>query len=168
MLFSLRTLTAALSIGTTLAAPAMQQSKQPAQLEDLQCRCLSFRANEQPTPCNFFESKGFGWRSAQILASQYDIKVQFASKTTIASVLAIPAPLPSDVLQCTSTGDAQTAAQDANIAQNKIVCGFGREVRRMTAHHQHAESQTHFVGQVVAWLVLLIIVYAAGEYLWVR
>lgn len=166
MLFRFSTLVAALVVGTAFAAPAMEHTKKEPHLEDIQCRCLTFRANERPTPCNFFESKGFGWRSAQILASQYDINIQFASKSTISKALSIPAPLPSDVLQTTSTGDAQSASTDANINQNKIVCGFGKEVRYMTHHHQHHQPDGHFVGQVIAWLMLLIILYAAGEYVW--
>ncbi|KAF1934026.1 uncharacterized protein M421DRAFT_110822 [Didymella exigua CBS 183.55] len=167
MLFGFSTLAAILTVGIVLAAPALDQWNEEPQLEDIQCRCLTFRANEQPTTCNFFESEGFGWRSAQILASQYDIKVQFASKRTISKVLAIPAPLPSDVLRTTSTGDAQSASRDESVSQNKIVCGFEREVRHMTHRHQ-IEPHTHFIGQVIAWLVLMMVLYAAGEYLWTR
>ena len=168
MLFKLSTLVAALSLQSAFAAPAMEHREN--HVEDIQCRCLTFRANERPTPCNFFESKGFGWRSAQILAAQYDIKVQFASKTTISKVLSIPAPIPSDVLQTTSFGPAQLAAKDANMSQNKIVCGFGKEVRRMTHHHHHRhhEPESHFVGRVVGWLMLFIILYVVGEYAWTR
>ena len=128
-------------------------------------RCITFRSPSPPISCNFLESPGFGWHSAQTLAAQYDIKIQFASKRTIASVLAVPAPLPSDVLQTTGAGDAEAAlAVDAQ--QNKIVCGFGGEVGRMT--QRLGEPQTHFVGQVLAWLVLLVVVYAAGECVWTR
>ena len=151
MLFKFGHLVAALSLHTALAAPSMEHH-----LEDIQCRCLTFRANERPTSCNFLESKGFGWRSAQILASQYDIKVQFASKSTISKVLLIPAPVPSDVLQTASTVDAQSASKDVNMSQNKIVCGFGQEVRHMSHHHREGEPDTHFVGQVIAWLMLFI------------
>ncbi|KAF3046691.1 hypothetical protein E8E11_004164 [Didymella keratinophila] len=168
MLFSLSALVAAIAASTALAAPAMDRLKKEPHLEDIQCRCLTFRANERPTPCNFFESKGFGWRSAQILASQYDIKVQFASKNTISRVLAIPAPLPSEILDTTSKGDALSESSDENISQNKIVCGFGREVRHMTHHHLNVDPESRYVGQVIAWITLFIILYAAGEYVWIK
>lgn len=168
MWFNFSILVAVATVGTVLAAPTRDHPKKEPHLEDIQCRCLTFRANERPTPCNFFESRGFGWRSTQILASQYDIKVQFASKSTISRVLAIPAPLPDDVLQVTASGDALSAAADANMSQNKIVCGFGREVRHMTHQHRHHESQTRFVGQVVAWIMLFVVLYAAGEYIWIK
>ncbi|KAF9699101.1 hypothetical protein EKO04_003109 [Ascochyta lentis] len=163
MLFKSGPFLVALSLQTTFAAPTIE-----SHLEDIQCRCLTFRANERPTPCNFFESKGFGWRSAQILASQYDIKVQFASKSTISRVLSATTPLPSDVLQTTSYGDAQSASKEANISQNKIVCGFGKEVRRMTHHHRNHEPESHFVGQVIGWLTLFIALSVVGEYVWTR
>ncbi|KAF2632677.1 hypothetical protein BU25DRAFT_80198 [Macroventuria anomochaeta] len=166
MLFNSSALVAALSLHTAFAAPAMEHKEH--HLEDIQCRCLTFRANERPTPCNFFESRGFDWRSAQILASQYDIKVQFASKSTISKVLSISAPLPSEVLQTTNTGDAQSASRDANISQNKIVCGFGKEVRRMSHHYRDYEPESHFVGQVIGWLMLFIALYVVGEYVWTR
>lgn len=168
MLFKFSALVAVITVSTALAAPAVDHLKKEPHLEDIQCRCLTFRANERPTPCNFFESKGFGWRSAQILASQYDIKVQFASKSTISRVLAIPAPLPSDVLDTTSKVDALSDSRDENISQNTIVCGFGKEVRHMTHHHLNIKPESRYVGQVVAWITLLIILYAAGECIWIK
>lgn len=170
MLFNFSAVVMAITAGTALAAPADYPNKEP-RLEDIQCRCLTFRANERPTPCNFFESRGFGWRSAQILASQYDIKVQFASKSTISRVLAIQAPLPNDVLDTTSQGDALSDAGDENINQNKIVCGIGREVRHITHHHHHHlndDPDTRYVGRVLAWISLFMILYAAGEYVWIK
>jgi hypothetical protein len=169
MLLKFGILVAALGLHTAFAAPAMEHGEHGEhRLEDIQCRCLTFRANERPTPCNFLESKDFGWRSAQILASQYDIKAQFSSKSTISKVLAISAPLPNDVLQAISSGDAQTAPKEVNISQNKIVCGFGKEVRRMTRHHRYQEPESHFVGQVIGWIMLLIALYVVGEYIWTR
>ncbi|KAJ4992754.1 hypothetical protein SVAN01_01800 [Stagonosporopsis vannaccii] len=166
MPFRLSTLVAALTFCSAFAAPAIERREQ--HLEEIQCRCLTYRASEPPTPCNFFESKGFGWRSAQTIASQYDVKVQFASKSTIFKVLAISAPLPSEVLQATSIGDAQSAPREASSSRNKIVCGFGNEVRKMTQHLEDHRSEGHFIGQVIAWLMLFIVLYAAGEYIWTR
>lgn len=163
MLFKVRTLVAALGLHTALAAPTMEH-----RLEDVRCRCLTLRANERLAPCNFFESEGFGWRSAQILASQYDIKVQFASKSTINKVLSIPGPVPSDVLQTTGSGDTLSTSKEANISQNKIVCGFGKEVRRMSDHHRDDEPDCRFVGQVIGWLILFIALYIVSEYIWTR
>ncbi|KAJ8113627.1 hypothetical protein OPT61_g4282 [Boeremia exigua] len=166
MLFKSNIFVAALGLSSVLAAPAIGHREHP--LEDIQCRCLTFRVNELPTPCNFFESRGFGWRSAQTLASQYDIQVQFASKNTISKVLSISTPLPSDVLQATSAGDAQSALGEANSSENKIVCGFGQEVGDMSRDHRDLVSEDRFVGLVIAWLMFFIILYVAGEYVWTR
>lgn len=166
MSFRLSTLVAALAFCSAFAAPATERREH--HIEDIQCRCLTYRANEGLTPCNFFESKGFGWRSAQTIASQFDIKVQFASKSTISKVLAISTPLPNEVLQAISIGDAESASREATTSQNKIICGFGKEVRHMTQHLQDYRSEGHFIGQVIAWLMLLIVLYAAGEYIWTR
>jgi len=161
----LSTILASFSAGFAIAAPGTVNREY--RLEDIQCRCLTFRSKERPTPCNFLESKGFGWRSAHTLASQYDIQVQLASKSSISEVLSVSTPLPNDLLQIVALGDAQSASSEmrAGASQNKIVCGFGKEVRQLS-HCQEYESTSHFAGQVIAWLMLLIIVYAAGEYIW--
>ena len=159
------TILVGLSAGFTLAAPVTEN--RAYRLEDIQCRCLTFRSNERPTPCNFLESKGFGWRSAHTLASQYNIPVQLASKSSISEVLSVSTPLPNDLLQIVALGDAQSASSEmkADASQNKIVCGFDKEVRQLS-HCQEYEGASHVAGQVIAWLMLLIIVYAAGEYIW--
>lgn len=167
MLFRFGTFVAALSLQTTFAAPTTEDHQEP-QLDDIQCRCLTFRTNDRPMPCTFFESKGFNWKSAQRLASENDIKVQFASKSTISKVLSVSSPLPSEVLQVTSYGDAQSASKGASVNQNKIVCGFGGEVGYMTYQHRSHELESHFVGQVIGWLMLFIALYVVGEYVWIR
>lgn len=113
---------AGLSAVFAYATPVTEHQSQ--RLEDIQCRCLTLRTNERPTPCNFFDSKGFGWRSAQALASQYDIQIQFASKSSISKVLSIPTPLPNELLSTVSLGDAQSVSSEVkpNGSQNKIVC----------------------------------------------
>jgi hypothetical protein len=163
MLFKLNSFVAALSLQTALAAPTTKHH-----FEDIQCRCLTFHANEKPAPCNFLESEGFSWRSAQILASQYDVQIQFASKNTISKVLSMAAPLPSDILQTISYGDAQSASKELKIGQNKLVCGLGREVGYLGHHDRSDEPESHFVGPVIGWLMLLIALYIVGEYVWTR
>jgi hypothetical protein len=164
---NLSTVLAGISAGSALAVPVTENREY--RLEDIQCRCLTFRSNERPTTCNFLESKGFGWRSAHTLASQYDIQVQLACKSSISKLLSISTPLPNDLLQIVTLGDAQSSSSEmeANASQNKIVCGFGKEVRQLV-HCQDYEGTSHFAGQVIAWLMLLIIIYAAGEYIWTK
>ncbi|KAH6620020.1 hypothetical protein C7974DRAFT_224681 [Boeremia exigua] len=166
MLLELSVLVAALEVGSAFAAPAVEHHEQ--HLEDIRCRCLTFSANERPKPCNTLESRDLDWMSAQNLASQLEIPVRFASKTTISKVLAISIPLPTDILQTTGAGDAQSSSSEAEISQNKMVCGFGQEVRRMSSHSHDREPEDHFVAQVVAWFMLFIGLYLAGEYLWTR
>lgn len=146
----------------TFASPA--RGHREYRLEDIQCRCLTFRTNQRPSPCDFLDSGDFGWNLAQTLASQHDVPIQFAYQSTIDKVLSIPTPLPNKALQAVSVGDA---SGEANVNRNKIVCGFGKEVKQMSGYQDY-EGEGHYVGQVIAWLMLLIILYSAGEYIWTK
>lgn len=146
----------------TFASPAAERREHS--LEDIHCRCLTFRTNERPAPCDLMDPKGFNWGSARTLASQYGVRLQFAYKSTIDKVLSIPAPLPNDVLQAVSGGDASS---EVNVSLNKVICGFGNEVEQMS-RQQDSEGERHYVAQVIAWLMLFTILYSAGEYVWTR
>lgn len=156
-----------LGLTAVLAAP-MDHSIEH-RLEDIQCRCLSFSTSAKPTLCTFLESHGLDWHTAYSLAHENDMKIEFASKTTISKVLAIPKPLPSSVLQSLSHGEvAPLSSTDLIKSQNKIVCGLGDEVKHMGSHDNNLDPECHYVGVVVAGFMLFLIAYMVGEYGWTR
>lgn len=138
-------------------------------LEDIQCRCLSFSTSAKPTLCTYLESQGLDWDTAHLLASENDMKIQFASKNTISKVLAIPKPLPSSVLQSLSHGEAVAPdAADLIKTENKIVCGLGDEAKHIGSHDANLDPECHYVGIVVAGFMCLLIAYLVGDYAWTK
>jgi hypothetical protein len=153
-----------LSLTTILAAPVEQEYR----LEDIQCRCLSFSTSAKPTLCTYLESHGIDWHTAYSLASDNDLKIRFASKTTISKVLSISKPLPSSVMQSLNEGETQPLESTALMqSENKIICGLGDEVKHM-GDHDHLkgmEPELHYVGMAVGALMMLVIIYVAGVHL---
>ena len=158
-----RSLLALLSVSTSLAAPMDHR------LEDIQCRCLSFSTDAKPTVCTYMESHNLDWHTANSLASDYDLKINFASQNTIGKVLSIHRPLPSSLLQCISEGEVMPMnSADLTQRENKIVCGFGDEVKHLGSHDRSLEPEYHFVGYVGAAFMLLLALYVLAEYVWSR
>jgi len=154
---------ALLSAFTTLAAPIDYR------LEDIQCRCLSFTTDAKPTVCTYMGAHQLDWNTANSLASDYDLKINFASQSTITKVLSIHRPLPSSVLQSISEGEVMSVdSKDLMQKENKIVCGFGDEVRQMGDEDRSLEPECHFVGYVGAAFMALIVFYVLAEYVWSR
>jgi hypothetical protein len=150
-------------LGAASAAPIDHR------LEDIQCRCLSLSTNAKPTLCTHMESHAFDYHTASSLASDYDLEMQFASQDTITKILSIHRPLPSGVLQRISEGQVVSKdATDLLQQQNKIVCGFGDEVKRLGSHDVSLELECHYIGYGVAAFMLLVLVYVVGEYVWMR
>ncbi|KAF2823396.1 hypothetical protein CC86DRAFT_384760 [Ophiobolus disseminans] len=154
---------ALLGAATTLAAPMDHR------LEDIQCRCLSFSTDAKPTVCTYMGAHKLDWHTATSLASDYDLKINFASQSTITKVLSINRPLPSSVLQTISDGEVMPVdSKDLLQKENKIVCGFGDEVKHMGDLNRDLEPECHFVGYVGAAFMLLIAFYVLAEYVWAR
>ncbi|KAJ4373911.1 hypothetical protein N0V83_002650 [Neocucurbitaria cava] len=139
-------------------------------LEDIQCRCLSFSTSAKPTLCTYLESHGLDWDTAYSLASDNELKIQFASQSTISKVLDIRKPLPSSVLRTLSHGEAAPLDVSSSLLQseNKIVCGLGDEVKHMGSPDMDLSSECHYVGAVVAALMLFLIAYLVGEHIWTK
>lgn len=138
-------------------------------LEDIQCRCLSFSTDAKPSFCTHMESHAFDFHTATSLASDYDLKLQFASQSTITKVLSIRRPLPSSVLQRVSQGEVMPV-DSKNLLQReqKIVCGFGDEVKHMGNEDGSSEVECHFVGYILAGLTLFVLLYVVAEHVWSR
>lgn len=157
-----RTIFAAL-FGSTLAAPMDHR------LEDIQCRCLSFSTDAKPTLCTYMESHAFDFHTANSLASNYDLKVQFASESTIDKVLSIHRPLPSEVLQSISEGKVANVEPSSLLQrENKIVCGFGDEVKRLGSHDLTFDPECHFIGYIVGGMTLFTLIYVLIASAWAR
>ncbi|KAI4605562.1 hypothetical protein J4E83_010555 [Alternaria metachromatica] len=86
----------------SLAAPT--QPDPTPQLEDLQCRCLTFSTSRTPTPCSYQELLTLDWEAAFSLSITNALPIQFASQTTMDTLLAIPKPLPLNLLQSMHEG----------------------------------------------------------------
>ncbi|KAH7078515.1 hypothetical protein FB567DRAFT_137441 [Paraphoma chrysanthemicola] len=156
-------LLALLSATATLAAPM------DTRLEDIQCRCLSYSTDAKPTLCTYMESHNLDWHTASSLASDYDLKIQFASENTITRVLAINRPLPSSVLQSVSVGQVEPVEfSDSVQRENRIVCGLGDEVKHMGNHDRTLEPECHYIGYMGAAFMSLIVLYLLAEYIWSR
>jgi hypothetical protein len=115
------------------------------------------------------ESHNLDWHTASSLASDFDLKIQFASQDTITKVLAINRPLPSSVLQSISAGQVAPVDQkDLLQRENKIVCGFGDEVKHLGSHDRSLEPECHYIGYMGAAFMLLLALYILAEYIWSR
>ncbi|KAB2099704.1 hypothetical protein AG0111_0g12067 [Alternaria gaisen] len=133
-------------------------------LEDIQCRCLSFSTNAKPTVCTYLESYGLDWDTAYSLVSDYDLKIQFVSQSTISKVLSIPKSLPRSMLQSLSNGAARPPnSTDLIKSENKIVCGLSDEVKRMGSDDSNLGSECHCVGIIVTAFMLFLILYLVGQ-----
>ena len=134
-------------------------------LEDVQCRCLSFATDAKPSLCTYMGAHQLDWHTAASLANDYDLKINFASRDTITKVLSIHRPLPTSVLESISEGEAMPL-DSKNLMQreNRIVCGFGDEVKRIGGPERALESDDHFMGIVSGVFMLLIAFYVVVEY----
>jgi hypothetical protein len=157
-------LLALLSASTTLAVPMDHR------LEDIQCRCVSFSTDAKPTLCTYMESYRLDWHTASSFAKDHDLKIQFASESTITKILSIHRPLPSNVLQTLKEGEVMTTVDETDLMQreNRIVCGFGDEVKQYGSDDRSMEPECHYVGYFVTTFMLLIALYLVAEYMWSR
>lgn len=155
-------LLALLSASATLAAPMDHR------LEDIQCRCLSFSTDAKPTPCTYMESQRMDWHTANSLAEDYELEIQFASQHTISNIMSIRRPLPDSILDAISEAEVMPVQEeDLMQRRNKIVCGFGEEVKHLGSHRA-MEPECHFVSYAVAALMALVVMYLLAEYVWSR
>jgi hypothetical protein len=158
------------SIRTTAASPTPQQQI-PFQLEDIQCRCLSFSTSATPTPCSYQELLSLDWDTAYSLATTNDFKIQFASEATRKRLLAIPKPLPLSILHSIHEGEALPLDPAGKVQnENRIICGFGNEVDRVgrDGSGKGLVDEVHYVGTVLGYFMLFLIVYVVGEWVWTR
>lgn len=134
-------------------------------LADLRCYCITFSLSLDPVSCALPLSKNLDWHSARSLASAQNLNLEFASSATLSRVLQVEAPLPTSAL-------LQMNEVAPTASGSKIVCGFGDEVERRWMkgfrEHLNAHESDRYLSKVLAFWLLIIILYAAGEYVWIR
>ncbi|EOA81629.1 uncharacterized protein SETTUDRAFT_99171 [Exserohilum turcica Et28A] len=140
-------------------------TKQP-ELDDIQCRCLTFSTSAAPTHCIYQELLTLDWDTAYSLALANDLKIQFASDKTISKVLSIPRPLPTSVLEAVQEGETLPLDPSKKLrSENRLICGFGDEVEHV-GDGRGLKPEIHYVGTVLGLFMLLFIIYLIGEYIW--
>ncbi|KAI4670593.1 uncharacterized protein J4E79_000879 [Alternaria viburni] len=153
----------------SLAAPTQPQPT--PQLEDLQCRCLTFSTSRTPTPCSYQELLTLDWETAFSLSITNALPIQFASQTTMDTLLAIPKPLPLNLLQSMHEGGEVSPLDPSSgvTSENRVVCGFGQEVDGVSGRGRGGvEQEVHYVGTVLGLFMLATMVWVAGEWVWMR
>jgi hypothetical protein len=150
------------SLTSILAAPMDYR------LEDIQCRCIAFSSFTKPTSCTYLQPHNLDWQTAYSVASDNGLQIQFARETTITKVLSIPRPLPKNVLQTLLKGEALPLDSTEKVRiENKMVCGFGDEVMHIGSQDKGLEP-VHYAGVVLGSLMMLLIIYLIGDYLWIK
>jgi len=116
------------------------------------------------------ESHAFDFHTASSLASDYDLKVQFASADTVSSLLSIPRPLPSAVLQRISQSEVADQMDESSLVQRemRIVCGFRDEVRRIGTADQGFDPECHIIGYLLGACMVVSLVYVLVARLFAR
>ncbi|KAF2876870.1 hypothetical protein BDV95DRAFT_131873 [Massariosphaeria phaeospora] len=138
----------------------------------LQCHCVDFSPVSSPTACSIPDSQDLAWAAARAFAATHDLDVLFASQATISKVLQSTEPLPTSVAIRLSEGlPLPLDYQGVRESGSKMVCGMGNEVRAKllenSVERDGVQSDLN-VGRVVAVLMLVIIVYAAGDAVFTR
>ncbi|KAF1958597.1 hypothetical protein CC80DRAFT_15248 [Byssothecium circinans] len=160
-----------LSLVSILASPAMASPIDT--LASLQCSCLTFHAYAQPAACTMERSQNLSWPAAQSFASAHHLDITFVSPTTVSRVLEVEQPLPTSVLM-SMYGSRGRARQETG---SRIVCGAWDEVKRKYLVESVERSKVvggegrrcdGLVSEIVGILLLMLMVYAVGEYVWSR
>ncbi|KAI4955831.1 hypothetical protein J4E91_000038 [Alternaria rosae] len=154
---------------TVLSAPTTNHPT--PQLEDLQCRCLTFSTSRSPTPCSYQELLTLDWEAAFSLSITNALPIQFAGQTTMDTLLAIPKPLPLSLLQSMHEGGEVGPLDPSGgvMSENRVVCGFGGEVEGVSRRGSGGvEQEVHYVGTVLGLFMLGMIVWVAGEWVWMK
>ncbi|KAF2176234.1 hypothetical protein K469DRAFT_37035 [Zopfia rhizophila CBS 207.26] len=138
-------------------------------LKNLQCRCSSYEGSSiqsSSNPCDALESQPLDWNSAQRLASEHSIPIQFSSALA-SKVLEADSPLPTSLLLRMSErrGIARSGLADG---MSLFVCETDDEVRqrRMEMSKEDTRKCDYFIIQVAISLILLVLMYEAGKVLW--
>ncbi|EMD89861.1 hypothetical protein COCC4DRAFT_126395 [Bipolaris maydis ATCC 48331] len=157
--------TLTLLLTTALAAPTTTTTTHHT--SDLQCRCLTFSTSAAPTHCPYQELLTLDWDAAFSLATANDLKIQFASDTTIAEILAIPTPVDSAILDAIQQGKTLPLDPAQQVrSENRMICGFEDDVDRVERCDNGMSVEVHYVGTVVGLFMLFFVCYLVAEYLW--
>jgi hypothetical protein len=151
-----------MAVTSAFAAPTKQVN-----LDDVQCRCLTFSTSAAPTHCVYQELLTLDWSAAHSLALANDLKIQFASEKTISKVLSIPKPLPATVLEAVQQGETLPLDPSKKVrSENRLICGFGNDLDQVESYGAGLKPEIHYVGTVLGLFMLLFIIYLVADYIW--
>lgn len=141
-------------------------------ISDLECNCMILRPTLGATSCRIPESQGLDWNTALSFASRHRIGIQFVDEHTASKVLKAKKPLPTGVLQRLSDGSLLPHPENMPDGEEitRVICSIRDEMRQGTAKASDLDSgpSNWFVVQVILFLVLFIVVYEAGETVWMK
>ena len=87
------------------------------------------------------------------------------------TLLSIPKPLPLNLLQSMHEGGEVSPLDPSSgvTSENRVVCGFGGEVEDVSGRGRGGvEQEVHYVGTVLGLFMLGMMVWVAGEWVWMR
>ena len=153
-----------LGLTSALAAPTKHVN-----LDDVQCRCLTFSTSAAPTHCMYQELLTLDWETAHALASANELKIQFASDKAIGKILSIPKPLPITVVDAIHEGKTLPLDPSKEVrSENRFICGFGNDLEYVESQGAGLKPEIHYVGTVLGLFMLLFIIYLVADYSWTR
>ncbi|PVI06577.1 hypothetical protein DM02DRAFT_623100 [Periconia macrospinosa] len=175
----LSTYTFYLTLLAVLSSPAMAAPIDT--LSSIQCHCLTFYTYSPPATCTLPHSQNLSWNAAQSFASANKLDITFASQAAVSRVLEVERPLPTSVLMSLYGGLARGSGRSE--VGSRVVCGSWDEVtKKYVTEVQEVDAAASsitkgdfksrkcdgLISEVVGMLVLFLVLYAVGEYVWAR
>ncbi|KAF2643145.1 hypothetical protein P280DRAFT_467218 [Massarina eburnea CBS 473.64] len=143
-------------------------------LSSIQCNCITFYPYSQPLACTQSHSQNLSWSAAQSFASSHNLDITFTTQMAISRVLEVQQPLPTSVLMRMYGGRGRgRMRQDPG---SRIMCGNYDEVKKTYldegAEHKVATFEARqcdgLVSEIVGILLLMLVLYALGDYIRLR
>lgn len=132
----------------------------------IRCHCINLSTLVGPIACRFEGAKDIGWSDADSISKARDIKLVFASQDTVSKIRAVAQPLPTTVLLRLETPNVLESG-------DRIICGLGDEVKRMFSGNStngefDIRAGVSRVEMVMVVVLLMAVLYVAGESIWTR
>ncbi|CAI6335843.1 unnamed protein product [Periconia digitata] len=174
-----------LTLLAVLSSPAMAAPMDT--LSSIQCHCLTFYTYSPPATCTLPHSQNLSWNAAQSFAAANKLDITFASQTAVSRVLEVDRPLPTSVLMTLYGGLAR--GQGRSEVGSRVVCGSWDEVSKKYVDEVPLEVETTttiadstratkseikgrkcdgLISEIAGIFVLVLVLYAVGEYVWAR
>ncbi|KAF2741463.1 hypothetical protein EJ04DRAFT_4591 [Polyplosphaeria fusca] len=134
-------------------------------LSQLKCDCVSFSSGDA-TPCSMPDTRNLDWLSAQHIASVHELPIQFASSQVVSSILDANTPLPTSLLLRMIDGTpVPPQVTPSKYSTDWIICGIDEtdDMDRRLNGDEDAHTYDVFVLQVIIAVILIVIIYEAGD-----